>query len=203
MPGDPAVLNKRPMGLVLTAADLLNTVAVKLPSFWPNNIETWLILSKSQFCWKGVTVSQIKFDHVIQSMSQNNTVKVLDLIHASPRDDPYSHLKNHLLRMYGLTDYERFEAISSLLFSGDMLPSALMSKMMSLLPAGHQACFFLDGAFLKCLPEDVRSRLVHDSTSDPLTLALHADKIHQSQVSSASAINNVHSAPDEYFILAV
>ena len=102
MPGDPAILNKRPEGL--TGADLLNTVAIKLLPFWPDNIEKWLIQSKSQFCLKGVTVNQTKFDHVGQSMSQNDTVKVLDLIHAPPHDDPYSHLKNCLLQMFGLTD---------------------------------------------------------------------------------------------------
>ena len=59
MPGDPVVLNKRPEGLVLTAADLLNTITIKLPPFWPDNIETWLIQSKSQFHLKGVTVSLI------------------------------------------------------------------------------------------------------------------------------------------------
>ena len=35
MPGDTAVLDKRPEGLVLTTSDLLNTVAVKLLPFWP------------------------------------------------------------------------------------------------------------------------------------------------------------------------
>ena len=87
MPGDTAVLDKRPEGLVLTAADLLNTIAVKLPPFWPDNIQTWLIQSESQFHLKGVTVSQTKFDHVVQSMSQNDGVMVLDLILAPPHDD--------------------------------------------------------------------------------------------------------------------
>ena len=126
-------------------------------------------------------MSQTKFDHVVQSMSQTDAVKVLDLICAPPSDNPYGHLKNCLLQMYGLTDYARFEAISSLLFSRNMLPSALMSKMLSLLPAGHEACFFLRGAFLKRLPADVRSHLVHDNTSDPLTLSLRANEIHQSR----------------------
>ena len=85
MPGDPAILDERPERLVLTAADLLNTISVK--PFWPDNIETWLIQSKSQFRLKGVTVSQTKFDHVVQSMSQNDVVKVLDLILAPPHDD--------------------------------------------------------------------------------------------------------------------
>ena len=68
MPGDPAALDDRVEGPILTAADLLHSVAVKLPPFWPDNIETWLIQSESQFRLKGVTVSQTKFDYVVQSM---------------------------------------------------------------------------------------------------------------------------------------
>ena len=147
MPGDPVALDDRAEGLVLTASDLLHSITVKLLPFWPNNIETWLIQSESQFRLKGVTVSQTKFDHVVQSMSQTDAVKVLDLIRAPPQDNPYSHLKNCLLQMYDPTYYVRLEAISSLPFLGDMLPSALMSKMLSLLPAGHEACFFFRGAF--------------------------------------------------------
>ena len=44
MSGDPAVVEE--VGIVpaaLSAANLLTAVAVKLPSFWPYNIETWLI----------------------------------------------------------------------------------------------------------------------------------------------------------------
>ena len=153
MPGDPAFLNGAPA--VLTAADLLMNVAVELPPFQPDNIETWFVRTKSQFRLKGVTVSQNKFDYVVQSMSQNDAVKVLDLICTPPADDPYSYLKSRLLRMYGLRDYACYEPITSLPFSGDMLPSALMSKMLSLLPSRHNAYFFLHYVFLKRLPPDV------------------------------------------------
>ena len=78
----------------------------------------------------------------LQALSQSDAVKVLDIMRAPPTSNPYQHLKDWLLRMYVLTDYARFEAISSLPLSGDMLPSALMSKMLALLPADHQACFF-------------------------------------------------------------
>ena len=46
-PGDPAVLEGVPA--TTSPADLLNVVDVKLPTFWPVNIETWLVQSKSQF----------------------------------------------------------------------------------------------------------------------------------------------------------
>ena len=118
MPGDPATLDHRVEGPILTAADLLHRIAIKLLPFWPDNIETWLIQSESQFRLKGVTVSQTKFDHVVQSMSQTDAVKVLDLIRAPPRDNPYDHLKSRLLQMYGLTDYAQLRPFPASHFCG-------------------------------------------------------------------------------------
>ena len=105
--------------------------------------------------------------------------------------------------MYALTNYASYEAISSLLLSGDTLPSTLMLKMLALLSSGHKACFFLTGAFLKGIPADVRSHLVHDRTMDPLSLALPTDEIYQSWVFSASALNNVSSTPKECPVLTI
>ena len=65
----------------------------------------------------------------MQSMSQNDAVKVLYLIRTPPLDNLYGHLKNRLLRMYGFTKNTSFEAISSILFSWDVLPSALISNI--------------------------------------------------------------------------
>ena len=86
MPGDPAILDEAPkVPAVLTAADFLWLL---LSSFWPDNIETWLVQAESQFHLKGVTTSQTKFDYVVQSMYQTNAVKVLDLICSPPDNDP-------------------------------------------------------------------------------------------------------------------
>ena len=58
MPGDPTVVDGADIvPTALSAADLLMAVAVKLPPFWPDNMETWLIQSESQFHLKGVTCS--------------------------------------------------------------------------------------------------------------------------------------------------
>ena len=61
MPGDTAVLEGVPAAL--SATNLLMAVAVKLPPFWPENIETWFVQAESQFRLKGVVVSQTKFDY--------------------------------------------------------------------------------------------------------------------------------------------
>ena len=92
MPGDPAVLKDTEEVPILSPADLLVAVAVKLPPFWSVNIETWLVQSESQFRLKGVTCSQTKFDFVVQAMSQSDAVEVLDLIRAPPPPSCFNHM---------------------------------------------------------------------------------------------------------------
>ena len=92
MPGNLTVLE----GVLAPDADLLNAVAVKLPLFWPENIETWFVHTESQFRLHGVMSSQTKFDFCVQ---QEVTVKVLDLIRNPPADNPYQHLKDRLLQV--------------------------------------------------------------------------------------------------------
>ena len=87
MPADPAVNHG---DAALTAAELLNAVAVKLPLLWPDNIETWFIQTESQFRLKGVYSSQTKFDYCVESMSQEVTIKIC----SPPAKDPYRHLKD-------------------------------------------------------------------------------------------------------------
>ena len=48
MSGDPAVLKEAGDVPVLSVADLVTAVAVKLPTFWPDNIKTWLVQAESQ-----------------------------------------------------------------------------------------------------------------------------------------------------------
>ena len=110
MPGDPAVVDgAKIVPATLSATHLLMTLSMKLPPFWPDNIKTWLIQSESKFSLMEVTCSQTKFDYVVQAMSQSDAVKVLVLIRAPPAN-PYRHIKKHLLRMYSLSDYARYEA---------------------------------------------------------------------------------------------
>ena len=75
--------------------------------------------------------------------------------------------------MYALTDY--YGAISSLPLSGDMLPSALMSNTLSLLPSGHEACFFLCG--VQTPPCRVQMFALPWCTTEPPTLYLWPSKL--------------------------
>ena len=110
----------------------------------------------------------------------------MDLIRAPPAGDPYGVLQEHLITLYTLNDYQRFEALVSLPLSGDQKPSHLMNRMLALLPDDYKPDFILRGLFLRRLPIDVRSHLLREKVSDPRALALTADELYQSRVSPSS-----------------
>ena len=189
--GDNVPARAKPSSL-----DLLNTVSVKVPAFWPDSAEAWFMQVETQFALKGVTTSLMKFYYCVSSFNQETANQLLDLIKSPPSSEPYEALKKRLLRLFALDDFQRYEAISSLPLSGDMKPSKLMSSLLALLPVGHEPCFFLRGAFLKRLPADVRAHLLRDDFSDPISLALKADEIYQSRVAS-NPVYAVSSTPED------
>jgi len=189
--GDNVQVQAEPSSL-----DLLNTVSVKVPAFWPESAEAWFIQVEAQFALKGVTTSSTKFYYCVSAFNQDTANQVLDLIKSPPAVGPYEALKNRLLKLFALDDYQRYEAISNLPLSGDMKPSRLMSNMLALLPAGHEPCFFLKGAFLKRLPADIGAHLIRDDFSDPISFALKADEIYQSRVAS-NPVYAVSSSPED------
>ena len=75
-----------------------------------------------------------KFYHAVTVLSQEVASQILDLIRAPPAGDPYKVLRECLITLYTLNDYQRFEALVSLPFSGDQKPSHLMNRMLALLP---------------------------------------------------------------------
>ena len=167
-------------------SDLLprvGAVALKLPPFWPESAEVWFAQAEAQFNIKGVSSSTTKFYHCVAAMSQEVASQLLDLIRTPPASEPYEVLKTRLIKSYGLNDYQRFENLVSLPFSGDQKPSHLMNRMLALLPEDYKPGFILRGLFLRRLPSEVRAHLLQEDIRDPRALSLKADELYQSHVS--------------------
>jgi len=58
----------------------LTTVTIKLPTFWTDSQEVWLLQAKAQFENKRITTSQTKFTHCVVSPLQDVTCRLLDLV---------------------------------------------------------------------------------------------------------------------------
>ena len=156
-------------------------LVLKLPVFWPDAAEVWFAQADSHFAIRAVSVSKTKFYHAAASLPQDVAAHILDLIRAPPAGKPYKVLKDRLTTLYSLNNYQRFVALVSLPLTGNQKPSHLM---LALLPDDYKPNFILRGLFLCCLPIKVHSHLLKEKISDPCSLALKADKLFQSRISS-------------------
>ena len=74
----------------------LTTVSVKLPTFWTDSPEVWLIQVEAQFEVKRITVSQTKFNHCLAALPQDVACRLLELVRAPPAA-PYEALRSRLI----------------------------------------------------------------------------------------------------------
>ena len=86
-------------------------------------------VGKGQKVGKAVTVSKTKFYHAVAVLPQKVAAQILDLIRAPPARTPYEVLKDRLITLYSLNDYQRYEALVSLPLSGDQKPSHFMNRI--------------------------------------------------------------------------
>ena len=159
-------------------------VTLKLPVFWPEAAEVWFAHADAQFAIRSVTVSKMKFYHAVASLPQDVAAQILYLIRAPPSGDPYKDFKDRLAMLYSLNDYQRFKNLIYLPLIGDQKPSHLMNRLLALLLDDYKPDFILCGLFLCRLPSDVCSHLLQEKISDPPALALKADELFQSRISS-------------------
>lgn len=154
---------------------MAEAAALKLPSLWTNDLETWFIQAEAQFCIRKITSETKKYHHVLAVLSAETAAKVKDIIRDPPQD-AYTALKTALLRKYEPTEYERAAAIMGITSLGDYKPSDLMDRFLNLL-GGHEGGILLRYHFLRLLPDYVRSALSLSTAKDLRKLAAQADCI--------------------------
>ena len=108
-------------------------VSMKLPAFWLDAAEVWFPQAVAKFVIYNVMVSKTKFYHTVAVLPEEVASQILDLICALPAGDPYEVLRERLIMLYKLNDYQIFEALVSLL-SRDHKPLHLMNRMLAFLP---------------------------------------------------------------------
>lgn len=155
-----------------------DAVAIKLPTLWINNTETWFFQAEAQFSIRGVKDELTKFYHVVAVLSAETASRVKDIIRTPDEEAPYTKLKKALLQTYEPTEHERAAAILSITSLGDSKPSEVMDRILSLL-GNHEGGILLRYHFLRILPDYVRNALSLSKTNDLRALAAEADLIFQ------------------------
>ena len=87
---------------------------MKLPAFWPDAAEVCFDQADAQFAIRSISLSKTKFYHAVPVLPQEVASEILDLIRAPLAKDPDKVLRERLIMLYTLNNYQRFEALVSL-----------------------------------------------------------------------------------------
>ena len=106
----------------------INAVAVKLPSFWPDNPNKWGFLYwEGKFRLHNISKQQTMFDHCLQAMTAEQSDEVMDLMERGPSATCYDDLKTAYIERRTPTTAERIQRLRKLgPLTSDQRPSDLL-----------------------------------------------------------------------------
>ncbi len=173
---------------------LASAVSVKLPPFWSDKAVVWFAQAEAEFTLKNITQDNTKYSYVVAAMTTEASTQVMDFLQAPPTQNKYEAIKARLLEAFTLSDREKSARILDTNGLGDAKPSALLGKMLALVPAGEQPGFLFRELFLRQLPSDIQTHLAQSNkigyrACDLRALAKDADQFFISsgaRISSAS-----------------
>ena len=185
-------------------------VTCKLPPFYTSNARFWFIHAEQQFVIKNITSDDTKFGHLVSSIQEDVAFTVMAAIENPPPGNKYENLKNELLRQFTLSSAEMAESLLNLTGLGDLRPSHLLQKILSLHPREDKPNFLTRAIFLRQMPEEIRNHLVDKTDLELTKLAAEADKFHvalgqrvhvvtqpqEQQPAPPADVQAVHDRPD-------
>ena len=175
------------------AAPSLATVHIKLPPFWPADPEVWFAQVEAQFTTRKVTSQKSRFDYVIASLTPEVATEIRDLILKPPEANPYTVLKEQLIKRTAASEQRRLQQLFNSEELGDRKPTQLLRRMQQLLGdrAGVADGTFLRELFLQRLPANVRMVLASTSPTATLEeLAELADKVAEVAAPTIASVNS-------------
>ena len=177
---------------VQPGAERIAAVHLKLPPFWPTDPQIWFAQVEAQFTTRGITTQKTKFDHIVGSLALEFATEVRDLILYPPRDNPYTTLKEQLIKRTAASEQRRLQQLFNAEELGDRKPSQLLRHMQQLLgdKANNTDGGFMRELFLQRLPSNVHMVLASTPDTGSLNdLAQLADKIMEVATPSVSSVH--------------
>ena len=179
-----------------------NMRVVKLPPFWAQNAAAWFRNANGQFALHGCNDELAKFYNVLNVLPEPVINRIADFVEAELPADAYTQLRQRLVAVHQLSDYQRVEALTNLPPIGDQKPSDLLAEMTRLCPRGQEANIFFVHMFLSRLPRDMRMHLSGMNMADRAALVERADELWLHRPTRVAALAAV-AAEDENEINAV
>ena len=124
--------------------DKVNTVTIKVLLFFKHAPETCFAHLEAQFNIKLLKTSSTKFYWCISALPSELSAQLKHMIR-DPEENPYQEIKDCLIHLYSLSNFQKFGALINLPFTSD-------TTMLNLYPKKNNPDFVFIGLFLRPLP---------------------------------------------------
>jgi hypothetical protein len=166
---------------------------VKLPDFWADTPDTWFIRAESILRTRKITGEKAKFDHVVGTLPSAVIRQVHDILTDPPAANPFTALKEALLKRLIQSEAERTRLALDEEVLGDRTPSQLLRHLESLLPAADSKSAMFRYHYINKMPASIRPFLVSNSAASLADLATQADNLltfHRAQPTTVAAASS-------------
>ena len=106
----------------------VSAVSVKLPPYWPNDPVIWFAQVEAQFLTRGITSELTKYSYVIASLQPSIAQEVRDLLINTPADQPYTKLKEELIKRTSESEQKRLQKLLTTEELGDVKTLAITAQ---------------------------------------------------------------------------
>ena len=96
----------------------VDAVSLKLPTFWTSASAAWFAQAEAQFSLKGITADETKYHHVVASLDSATASRAISILQNPPPDKKYNAIRDFLCSAFGLSEYERADALLTIAANG-------------------------------------------------------------------------------------
>ncbi|CAE1251577.1 unnamed protein product [Acanthosepion pharaonis] len=149
-----------------------------LPPYNEQNTKNWFLQLEAIFSVRKITSQQAKFVNVVQVLPPSVVDEVADILEHVPEQEPYTRLKEAILKRTGRSDEELLRELFTHVTRGDRTPSQLLRFARSRLGKHSMAESILRELWMDKLPTTITQILAPIADNTPLDqLANSADRI--------------------------
>jgi len=192
-----AALQQRAVAATSERAELgVYRITPTIPSFTPLDPVLWFAQIEDQFSLCGIITEVIKYINASSNLDARYASEVSEILRAPPSENPYTFLKEALIRRFTMSDEKRIRQLLSEEQLGDRSPSQFLRHLRSLIGATPIDDGLLKSLWLQRLPINIRAIVQSQPSSNTLDdLATTADKIAEVYESAPASFVHAAAAP--------
>lgn len=196
MPGDNPLTNTNTNTSSSFEPPQIQRLGLHLPEFKRADPELWFALADRAFCAANITSETTKFAHAVSHLGTQFGSEVRDIILNPPNSNPYTVLRDELIKRLGDTQASKTKKLIEDEAIGDQRPSQFMRRLRNL--GGSSVTEdLIKTLWISRLPALVQAILAAHKNLNLDTLAELADSIFDSTKLQPTQINQINTSSNK------